>query len=698
MNTLIEFLVNNKRYFFFAAISAVAIVMSVISMPEFSGDLSGFDLENNERFEEFKRMNEIFDGDHKVFIHVVPSTNDRKLMHRSTDSLASIISKKYPAASILNPLGFYNKMIRYWKNKNNKLDSFLTEASNVPVLKQLISKDKKSFLLVATLDKTETIEPEFFNDLSVAEIEGVNLIESLSTAQINHSIEQYVISDFLRITLIVLGFFVLYILMAYRTVKALLFSGFIIILPITTSLALFAFFGEKINLISILVIPIVLILALSDALHLMSGYVRFNAVTDKNERLKKVIAHYIVPSFFSSATTAAAFFSFYWFNGSSYIQEFGIITAIALMIEVVLAFSIAPLLLYLLNPTRVYDRQISSVSDLLFKHRKTVTYISALILIISTLFIHKLSFKSDSEIFFPKNSQIKATHEEFKKNFYSSVNLNVLVTSKISKRIEDDTTFNYVRDLSHTLSEQNEVASVASATDNFFFKSKLGFPVNLFGNLGENNPYYNEELNTYRIEVHFPSANDINEFCIHKLPSLIKDPPPGVKVTYSSLSLLMDEVNSSVSRSLIQSLATSGLVIFLMILLMTRSITASLFSLVPNFIPLGCIVLIYYFFDIDINIITALSAVICLGLLDDDTVHILYRKLWLKEELNELTFSILSSAIILTTCFSFFTISSFKPVQTFGWVSALIFVIGVICELTLMQWIIGYILKRQSIK
>ena len=105
-------------------------------------------------------------------------------------------------------------------------------------------------------------------------------------------------------------------------------------------------------------------------------------------------------------------------------------------------------------------------------------------------------------------------------------------------------------------------------------------------------------------------------------------------------------------------------------------------------------VLMFYLLKLDINMVSAISAVICLGLLDDDTVHILYRRIRLKEDMEELSFSVLSSGLILSICFGFFIFTSFEPIRTFGWISAMVFTIGVISELTLMQWVINWITKK----
>jgi predicted RND superfamily exporter protein len=103
-----------------------------------------------------------------------------------------------------------------------------------------------------------------------------------------------------------------------------------------------------------------------------------------------------------------------------------------------------------------------------------------------------------------------------------------------------------------------------------------------------------------------------------------------------------------------------------------------------------------YLLQMDIFFVTAITMVVGLGLLDDDTVHIIYRRLWLKKPIDELNFSILSSAFLLSSGFLLFTLSNFQPIRTFGWISALIFMIGVIAELSTMEWIMSIIDRKKS--
>jgi len=140
----------------------------------------------------------------------------------------------------------------------------------------------------------------------------------------------------------------------------------------------------------------------------------------------------------------------------------------------------------------------------------------------------------------------------------------------------------------------------------------------------------------------------------------------------------------------------SGFGIFIILLLLTRSVKLAILSLLPNLIPLGFIVLLFYFLKIDINLLTSLTLIIGLGLLDDDTIHIIYRRLWLNEPLEELKFSVISTAALLCISFLIFTVSSFQPTRIFGVITAIIFLIGVISELTVFKWILDSVISKKK--
>ena len=686
-------IVNNSKLLFTIFIISIIILFVAIPIPKFNGNISGFNLENNQEFIKYNRTDSIFKNGSKIYLEILPNSDERKSTHKAIESLKQKIKLKYKNAKIISPLTFYSKMIRHWKIKNNKLSTFLKQAKQIPELNKLIANDLKSFLVVISFKDLNNIDIDYINNIVKSPPKKIKKINVFSRAHLESSIEKYITKDIRNLITLILAFFLVYITYAFRNYKALIFMAFTILGPISVSIFTFYLIGVQINIISLLVFPIVLILALSDSIHLLTGYVKFNHVESKFLRAQKVISYYIIPSFFSSATTSAAFLSFYFFNESIYIQQFGLITSISLILEFIIIFTIAPFLLMQLDLVKINDSSLNVASNFLIKNKKPISFGLVLILMVSLFFVNKLSIKSDTEIFFPKNSEISNVKDRLIKNYYSTIELNILVSTnkeEINKKSLED----YIEKLSTKFKKEDLVINTSCALDKYYFKTRYGIEANLFDFFDQGNPYYDKKSNTYRIELRFKTPKDVVKFSDEKLTAILKDCPSGINIYYSSLGLLMDEVNNSITNSLIKSLLTSGFVIFLIILIITKSVLASFLSLLPNLIPIGFIIIIYYLLNININIITALTVVISIGLLDDDTVHILYRKFWLKKPMEELSFSILSSAIILTICFAFFMICSFKPIVTFGWVISLIFIIGVISEMTLMQWILKFFKEK----
>jgi predicted RND superfamily exporter protein len=103
---------------------------------------------------------------------------------------------------------------------------------------------------------------------------------------------------------------------------------------------------------------------------------------------------------------------------------------------------------------------------------------------------------------------------------------------------------------------------------------------------------------------------------------------------------------------------------------------------------LGVLVLLFALFRIEINIGTAITAVVCLGLIVDDTIQIIYRKLILKKPFKDLNFSLLITSAILAIGFYIFAISSFEPVQIFGVLSATVFVVTFFSDILILNWLL----------
>ena len=98
--------------------------------------------------------------------------------------------------------------------------------------------------------------------------------------------------------------------------------------------------------------------------------------------------------------------------------------------------------------------------------------------------------------------------------------------------------------------------------------------------------------------------------------------------------------------------------------------------------------MMFVLFRINLNIGTAMTAVICLGIIVDDTIHILYRKLILGEELKELTHGLFLTSFFLTVSFLLFMISDFQPTKNFGFLSGCVFIVAYLSDMIILNWLL----------
>ncbi|MFN5417852.1 MAG: MMPL family transporter [Flavobacteriia bacterium] len=697
MLSIYEFITKHKKKLFFLTILLYIVLISFVKPPKFIGELTGFKLENNDQFQHYDKMDSIFNFDAKIFLLIKPKNDNLKQVFEGIDRLRSEIQIKYPLCEISSIDDFYSKMIRHWKKKDNSLQSFYTAAKQVPILKNLLSKNNESFLMIVSFPNKKKLKVEELDSILTRKYPSIASVQAMSTFHVEKAIEKSMIKDVGLISLLIILLFVIFFSLIFRHIYAIFYTSIVVFISLTSLLFLFQIFDFNINLISIISIPILLVLTLSDAQHLLTGYIKNNTIENKEERIKQTLKHYFVPSFLSSLTTSTAFLSFYFFNESAYIKEFGLITAISLIFEFIVIFTLAPFLLNLFNLHLIYDRKVNGISHFLSRYQKTISLSLVAVFIASIFLVDKMKFYTDSEMFFPSNSEIIGTHKEMMKNYYATVPLNIFIQDK-TKKSNESYLFDNTSMLVKTIEHNTLVKNINTPTGHFLFKSKLGMKVDLLAHLGSNNPYYDAKTRTCKIEIFFNKTKDILTFKNQYLKVILGKMPKDLKVSYSSPTILLDEINKSVSKSLINSIFSSFIVIFGIILLVSRSLKIALLSLIPNLIPLGFIVVIFYLLGLNINILTAITGVVCLGLLDDDTIHILYRKIWLKENMEELSFSVLSTAILLIIGFSLFLTSSFEPIRVFGCLSAFVFFIGVVCEMTIMQWVLNKIKDYNSFK
>ena len=669
-----------------AAFALVLLLLGSLGLNKIhvTGNLGGFNAPGVTVFEDAKAFDSLFGGVRSnVVVSVTPKKNAQYSIWKECAEIENGIRKLSPSIEIISPRRFIRGYYGVIDPSHSiSTDSLLSALSTHPQLGGLISKDQTSFLLLLRFPN-DSIPQEELQHLLDEPRSQIAHTRVFGLVQLEKAIEKTIVNDIAVVSLCIILFFALFIFWAYRSVSSIFFAIVMMGTSIWMTFCLYPLFGYQITVITVLALPIVLVLSLSDAIHLLSGL-------SHEKGIESLLSKFIAPSLYSSATTAVAFFSFS-FSDSPFIQQLGVLTGVALILEFLFSFAIAPILLTRVKINAQPPKLLDGITSLILKQKKSIA-LGLLVVAIGSIFLFsRLRFKSDTEAFFPKNHQITEDHHYFNDQYYSQISCNVWFDNIHHKN--PITFLKQANDRIMQLGHYATITHVSHSQENSNWGDVI--PVDLSNEQNPFTHFINPDTSIVRCELHFKDANDVVEFYDAASKSgWLKSTAMGIHLM--SNSLIYDYINHNIAITLFYSLLTSGIAIVLMLFFITKSWKQALIGLIPNVVPLSIAVWVFSIFGFSLNILTAITATVCIGLLDDDTVHLLYRKFVLKQPVNTLANSIVNTAILLAVGFGFFLMSDFYPTQVFGGVSGLVFVFGILGELTLFQVVMDWIQPKSK--
>lgn len=683
--TISSFIVNNRKRLFLISLVCLLSFTFFISTPDINGELSGFDIEKSNYFTAQNKMQNAFNIKDIIEIKIEPTKNS-KIVFNGLDSLAKNIKTIFPNCRVKS----LNSVRSIFKNEieqNFHIDSILKKSSTIPVIDNLISKDKKSFLVLTLLDSNTIFNLNTFDSVLDLNYKGFLKVNAFSRFHVENQVTKTLNNDLIKLTLSIFFIFLIIIFFAFGTIESVIFIAIVLIFSLIPSLALFNIFDVNINLITILSIPVVLVLSLSDSIHLLSGYYsgkKINNTTIIISSFKK----YLIPSFLTSLTTAIAFLSFV-INDNKNLSQFGLITFVSVITSFIFTHSISAFILSKFKHKGVKRNFISGFLDYILKRKVKVSIILIIITLMAIPATLTLNFKTDFDSFIPLNSKVREVRKEFIEDFDSPLTISILLDSPIKRSFKIDSN---VIHLAKIIKKIPNISNVKSIDDQLNYLNKYFFLNNLIKTQSKDNPYWNPKKGVYRLECRL---KDIKQLKTTESELLIILNRQNLPYTIYSRALLMNDIDNKIAHSLFNSLAISFIMIFLTILILTKSIKNTLISLVANLIPLSSAGLIMFLLAQDFNILSAVIIVISLGVMVDDTIHVVYRKLILKEpSYSDLIYSVTITSLILSLGFLSFIVSDFIPTKTFGIVSSIILFVTFFADITILPLMLDYFKKK----
>jgi len=718
---------------------------------EFDTSLSAFVIKDDPDLAYYNKIKEIFETDETVVIGFKARNlfgkNDLEFIDRLSkeigqiDSVRNVRSLTTANFTASTPDMFEVKALVEKMPENEEESAFIKEqaAQNYLYLKDLASTNGKyASLLVEiknTSDKqhTKAVVTKLKKLLKEEERRsGYNLYLG-GDAIIHDSLGEYMRADFFIfiIPIYLLMTFLIRITMGrWRDTIAALIT---VSLSLIWSMGTIPLLKKTFNNVTIGIIPLIFCIALENIYFIHDMYYdRLRAGRDKKEAMKETLASIFRPVYYTSLTTVIGFTSL-MINNIKPMFEFGLLGSVASILAFFISIVFIPSFHLLLPTPKDLDKKLSFKLNALPLIKRLTAFVEKrakwfwvgipLVIIISVLGIMRIRVETDYLTFFKKNSEVYRSTMFIEKNLAGVSNLEVIVNTNINGGVKNPANLSQIDKLAQFLRSQKEVDKAMSIVD---FLKDMNRAMHDNDQAYYRIPDSQEEAAQYLLMYSMSSRrNDIekdfvdypyslarircriSEHNSRKLLDLIsrikkftkENIDPVLEVRMSSYPVIYSNMVNSITAG-----QTKGFLFCIFTLWITaafyfRSIPIGTLTLIPNLIPIIFIFGFMGWTGISLNIGTALTTGIALGLIMDDTTHFFNRfKINLTScpdylENMRKTYALIGEPMIYSSCvmtasYLVLAFSQFHLTALFGFLCALTTIIALWCDLLLTPWLL----------
>ena len=562
---------------------------------------------------------------------------------------------------------------------------------------------------------------------------------------ISNDVISFVKKDIILFSALVLSLVILILFIIFKQLKWVLTILLSSLFSVYTMIGFSGFINFEVTAVSANFLSLMFILSVSMNIHVLNNYL------GSNNSLFLTMKEMFWPCFYTFLTTVVAFLSLL-ISDIKPIIDFGIIMIISLIVVLITAFTVLPLLISFFSKNQTKENYKYALLEIFIdyssKFKKQILIVNFLFFLISIFGIFNLNVENSFIKYFKKNTEIYQGMRLIDKELGGTTPLDIIlqinndfITSDNNSEIEleddiefeedifSDELFNnenvWFTDEKITIIEKihkylenrpeiGKVISIYSLIDvaNQINKNKLSsFELSVLYNEIPNEykedliaPYLNTDENMIKIFSRVKDSEEINR------SNLIKEIKDHIEDSYKNINefkingllVLYNNMLSSLFTSQIKSLGFVLLSIFLMFIILFKSIKLSIAGIIPNILASTFILGLIGLFKIPLDIMTITIAAISIGIAVDNTIHYLYRyKINKTNDLNlinsiKLSHLNVGKAVLITSItisggFLILCFSNFVPTMIFGLFTSLAMIFAMIGVLITLPSILHYI-------
>jgi predicted RND superfamily exporter protein len=521
---------------------------------------------------------------------------------------------------------------------------------------------------------------------------------------------------------------IVFLLISFRSFFGVIIPLVTVLFSIVGVLGIMQITGKSLDVMSTLLPTILFVVGMSDAVHILNRYIEeLRSGKQKTEAIKITFKEVGMATLFTSITTAVGFITLMMVPIKP-MQDFGLYSAIGVILAFIIAITFLPASLSLLkkpkisniNPKDLFWNKVLSKGFLFVIRNQGKIFISYLVILaisIVGIFQLEVDYKLLEDL--SEDNPLQQDFRFFENNYSGIRPFEMAIYTKDSTSIFNYSVIKEMDKVDSYLYEDYEAGFILSPlsiiksmnkamhsgnSKHYIVPNKEGKYNTLIKKMKQVNlkSKLNNIVNKSNSVCRFTGKmDDIGSKKVKErniefekfFQSKIDTNLIGYKMT--GTALLVDKNNEFLAINMIIGLSIAFLLIAILIGLIFKSIRMAFLSIIPNVIPLAFIGGIMGFVGTDINMSTSIIFTIAFGIAVDDTIHFLSKFKIEQNKGKSLIYSLkrtylsTGKAIVLTTlilCGGFVSLilSDFKSTFLIGSYVGLILFVAVITDLLLL--------------
>lgn len=594
---------------------------------------------------------------------------DRELLTR-VDTLAArldrlprvtkVLSPTRLTEPVITPVGvFETPFLRYWNDTLITIDS--ARIWNDPRIKDyFFADDAKAMLVVMNAEpnlskaKCDTLLKHVHETLKSSDLADTRIVGRIVGQ--DHYIDTMVkeMVFFLSASILLLAVF---LWVGFRTLLGVVVPIVVVGLAILWQIGLMTALGKPIGILTMLLPTILFVVGMSDVVHILECYLdETRSGVPKLRALANTYAEVGLATFLTAITSGIGFATLGTANIPP-LQEFGLYTALGVLLTFVLAFTMLPALLVLTDPKKLLPARMSDSPwnsrmpvflRWTIRNRRKVMVAFTGIVVLGAWGISQIKVNNYLLEDLPSSDPVKKGFVWFEDTFggVRPFELEIALDDKstaasvwdldVLKRIERVQHFaDTVYGVDGILSPVTMMYSMNKAFnggDRAYYRlpedsaecARLAKRMRMLGNDAIGG-IVSADGRTARLTgrmvdeggyIHKGKNAELRAF-------IAADTLPGLRMQQTGMAYLIDRNNETLSTQLVRGMGLAVVLTALIMLWFFRDWRMVFVALIPNLVPLVFIGGVMGFFGVDLKVSTAIIFSISFGIAEDDTIHML---------------------------------------------------------------------------